>query len=141
DTTPTTVTSTTPESTAATTDTVPTPTTPTTVAPTTTTRAPRPLPRPKPTQASQRLPSGVTIGGIHVGGLGPDAAYQTIRLAFDSPLKLIGGERRLAVSPGTLGAVAYVKEAIAEARRAAPHSTVRLPVHVQGPLVAAYVAS
>jgi len=76
-----------------------------------------------------------------VGGLGPDAAYQTIRLAFDSPLKLIGGGRRLAVSPGTLGAVAYVKEAIAEARRAAPHSTVRLPVHVQGPLVAAYVAS
>src|SRR5262249_57346108 len=64
-----------------------------------------------------------------------------IRLAFDLPIQVVGQGRQLSVSPGALGAVAYVKEAIAEARRASPHTAVRLPVHLQGPLVASYVAS
>jgi lipoprotein-anchoring transpeptidase ErfK/SrfK len=102
---------------------------------------PAPNPKPKPTQDSQRLPAGITIGGIHVGGLGPDAAYQTIRLAFESPLRLVAARRQLTVAPEALGAVAYVKQALSEARHATPHASVRLRIHVQGALVADYVAS
>ena len=131
DTSPTTVTSTAPESTPA----------PTGSVPTTTATIATTAPAPRPTQEAQRLPVGVTIGGIHVGGLGPDAAYQAIRLAFQSPLRLVATGRQLSVAPEALGAVAYVKEAIAQARRSAPHTAVQLPVHVQGALVATYVAS
>jgi lipoprotein-anchoring transpeptidase ErfK/SrfK len=142
DTTSSTVTATAPESTAVPTESAP-PTTATTTAAATTVPAPKPppAPKPKPTQDSQRLPTGVTIGGIHVGGLGPDAAYQTIRLAFESPLRLVAAGTQLSVAPETLGAVAYVKQALAEARRATPHAAVRLQIRVQGTLVADYVAS
>jgi hypothetical protein len=122
---------------------LPTASGPTTTATTATppaTTAPAPT-TPKPTQLAQRLPDGVTIGGVHVGGLGPDAAYQAVRLAFESRLDLVARGRRLSVTPEALGAVAYVKSAIAEARHAVPRTAVPLRVRVQGSMVADYVAS
>ena len=95
----------------------------------------------KPPQLAQRLPGGVTIGGVHVGGLGPDAAYQAVRLAFESPLELVARGQRFSVAPEALGAVAYVKSAIAEARHAAPRTVVPLRVRVQGSRVTAYVTT
>ena len=89
-----------------------------------------------------RLAGGVTIGGVHVGGLGPDAAYQVVRLAFESPLVLLGDDGRpITVSPEDLGAVAYVKAAIARARQAGPRTAVPLRVSVQGTLVRDFVDS
>ena len=76
----------------------------------------------KPPQLAQRLRDGITIGGVHVGGLGPDAAFQAVRLAFESPLELVARGQRFSVAPEALGAVAYVKSAIAEARHAAPRT-------------------
>ena len=122
--------STAPPATAATTVTMPT----TAVPPPT-------APKPKTPQVPPRLADGVTIGGVHVGGLGADAAYQAVRLAFESPLVLLARTRRISVSPQELGAVAYVKAAVAEARRAAPRTPVSLRVRVQGPLVRSLVAS
>ena len=116
---------------------------PTTTATTATlpaTTAPAPT-SPKPPQSAQRLPGGVTIGGVHVGGLGPDAAYQAVRLAFESPLELVARGQKLSVTPGALGAVAYVKRAIAEARHATPRTAVPLRIRVQRSLVTTYVAS
>jgi hypothetical protein len=110
-------------------------TTPATTAPPPTT------PKPKVPAAPLRLADGVTIGGVHVGGLGPDAAYQVVRLAFASPLVLLARTQRISVSPEELGAVAYVKAAVAEAVRAAPRASVRLRVRVEGPLLRAYIAS
>jgi lipoprotein-anchoring transpeptidase ErfK/SrfK len=108
---------------------------PTTAPPTTV------APRPKPTQLSQRLPDGVRIAGVHVGGLGPDAAYQAVRLAFESPLDLLANGRRIEISASRLGAVAYVKAAVAEARHVAPRAAVPLFVRIDRRRVTEYVAS
>jgi lipoprotein-anchoring transpeptidase ErfK/SrfK len=123
--------------TTSTTDTSTTATTPTTTA--TTTTAPKPKPKPKPTP--KVLPHGVTIGGIHVGGLAPRAAYAVVRAAFDEPLVLAVGAHRVELAPAKLGAVAYAKNAVSRARLAAPGTAVPLGVNIDGARVRAQVAS
>lgn len=103
-------------------------TTTTTTASTTTTTTPKPKPKPAPAV----LPSGVTIGGIHVGGLAPRAAYLVVRAGFNSPLVLTAGAHRVDVSPASLGAVAYAKNAVAKARTAKPGTAIGLGVSVDG---------
>ncbi|HEY7604121.1 MAG TPA: L,D-transpeptidase family protein [Gaiellaceae bacterium] len=120
-------------STETTTTTAPTTTT------TTTTTAPKPKPRPTP--VPRVLPHGVTIGGIHVGGLAPRAAYAVVRAAFDEPLTLSVGVHRLEARPASLGAVAYARNAVARARAAAPGTAVPLGVNVNGSRVRRLVAS
>jgi lipoprotein-anchoring transpeptidase ErfK/SrfK len=83
----------------------------------------------------------VTIGGIHVGGLSPDAAYAVVRAAFRAPLVLSVMAHRVTVAPNSLGAVAYAKSAVAHARSAAPGTAVRLGVSVHGAAVRRLVAS
>jgi lipoprotein-anchoring transpeptidase ErfK/SrfK len=137
-----------PATTAATTEpTVPPTTTapPTTTTATTATTAPPPVPpKPKPKPVAPRplprIASGVTVAGVHVGGLGSDAAYQAVRLAFESPLVLVARTQRISVSAEELGAVAYVRSAVAGALHAAPRTTVTLRVRVEGSAVRGYVA-
>jgi lipoprotein-anchoring transpeptidase ErfK/SrfK len=100
----------------------------TTTAPTTT--APKPKPKPKP--APKTLPHGVTIGGIHVGGLSPRAAYAVVRASFNSPLVLAIGAHKVEVAPARLGAVAYAKNAVSRARFAPPGTAIPLGVNVDG---------
>jgi lipoprotein-anchoring transpeptidase ErfK/SrfK len=126
------------DTTAAATTAPPVTTQPATTAATTT--PPKPRPKPKAPAPVPRLASGVTIGGIHVGGLGPDAAYQAVRLAFESPLVLLARTERLQVSPDDLGAVAYAKAAVAAALHARARTAVPLHVHVDGAAVRGYVA-
>ena len=102
----------------------------------TTTTAPRPRPRPQ----TKTLPAGVTIGGIHVGGLSPNAAYAVVRAAFRAPLVLQAGGHRALVSPTELGAVAYAKPAVAHARSAPAGAAVPLGVNVHGAAVRRLVA-
>ena len=110
----------------------------TTTAPTTTTTpAPKPKPKPKPI----RLPRGVTIGGIHVGGLSPNAAFAVVRAAFNSQLVLTIGAHKAIARPGRLGAIAYAKNAVAHARSAKPGTAVPLGVHVDGAAVRRLVDS
>jgi lipoprotein-anchoring transpeptidase ErfK/SrfK len=103
----------------------------------TTTTTPRPKPKPKPV----RLPQGVTIGGIHVGGLSPDAAYAVVRASFRSPLVLKLGAHRATVPVTRIGAVAYAKNAVAHARSAKPGTSVPLGVSVRGGAVRKLVDS
>jgi hypothetical protein len=140
------------ETTSTTTDTTASTTTPTTeattttttTAPATTTTAPKPKPKPKPRPAPKPkpkpkppllVPNGVTIGGIHVGGLSAEAAYAVVRAAFRSPLILAVGGHRESVSPARLGAVAYAKAAVARAEKARPGTTLGLAVNVHGSAV------
>ncbi len=102
----------------------------TTTAPTTTI-TPKPRPKPKP----KTLPAGVTIGGIHVGGLAPNAAYAVVRAAFRAPLVLQAGGHRAMVSPLHLGAIAYAKAAVAHARSAAEGAAIPLGVSIHGAAV------
>jgi lipoprotein-anchoring transpeptidase ErfK/SrfK len=119
-----------------TTDTGTTATTTTTTTPTITT-----TPRPKPKPAPKVLPHGVTIGGVHVGGLAPRAAYAVVRAAFDAPVVLVVGARRIEVRPATLGAVAYAKNAVSRARFAPPGTAIPLGVNIDGSRVRREVAA
>jgi lipoprotein-anchoring transpeptidase ErfK/SrfK len=92
------------------------------------------------TSAPQRIPPGVTIGGVRVGGLTPAEAYSAVRNAFDRSLVLRVGKRRFAVPPEKLGAVAYVLRAVERAKTAPPGTAVRLNVTFSGLKVRAYVA-
>lgn len=102
---------------------------------------------PPPGQAAGRvqsappsvLPRGVTVGGVRVGGLPREIAIAAVRLAFSARLLLVLEDRWLSVPPRRLGAVAYVKAAVARAARARPGTRVPLVVSVRGALVRAYV--
>ena len=133
-----------PTTTGSTTDTTSTSDTTTTTATTTattstTTTAPKPKPKPRPTP--KVLPHGVTIGGIHVGGLAPRAAYAVVRAAFDAPLVLVVGAHRTEMKPASLGAVAYAKNAVSRARFAAPGTSIPLGVNIDGSRVRREIAS
>jgi lipoprotein-anchoring transpeptidase ErfK/SrfK len=101
----------------------------------------KPKPKPKPKLQPLRLASRVTIGGIHVGGLRLETAYQVVRAAFGAPLVVRVEGRRLEVSPPTLGAVAYARTAVTRARHARAGTDVPLVVRVSGPAVRRYVTS
>ena len=105
--------------------TITTPTTPTTTTP--------------PEPAPEVLAAGVAIGGINVGGLSPEAAFTTVRTAFETPLVLRLGRFTLKPRPEDLGATAYVQAAVDRARRAPPGTDVALVVRVDGARVRAYV--
>lgn len=122
-----------------TTATEPPPATTEPVPPATTEPAPPPV-KPKP-RKPVRLAPGVTVGGIHVGSLAPAAAEQVVRTAFRAPLELTLGRETLRVTPTRLGAVAYVKPAVARARTARPGAAVPLVVSVRGAAVRSYVDS
>ena len=127
-----------PPTTSTTVDTTTTTTTSTeTTTSVTTTTTPKPQPKPQPVN----LPQGVTIGGIHVGGLSPDAAYAVVRASFRSPLVLKLGANRVTVPVAGLGVVAYAKTAVARARSARPGTSVPLGVSVRGGAVRRLVDS
>ena len=104
----------------------------TTTVPTTTvtTRPPSPA----------AIARGVTIAGVPVGGLEAEPAYDAVRTAFLRPLVLRAARRRLEASPTRLGAVAYVRNAVARALSAPPGSAVQLKVVVRGNHTRMYVA-
>jgi lipoprotein-anchoring transpeptidase ErfK/SrfK len=114
------------------TDTTATTTTSTTVATTTTTPTTTTKPKPKPHITPKPLPEGVTIGGVHVGGLSPRAAYMVVRAAFNTPLVLAAGAHRLTVTPSRLGVVAYAKVAVAHAQSAKPGTAIPLGINITG---------
>jgi lipoprotein-anchoring transpeptidase ErfK/SrfK len=93
------------------------------------------------TTAPQVLASDVTIGGVQVGGLTPEAAYAAVREAFERPLVLIAAGRRLTPLPEQLGAVAYALNAVERAKTAPPGTEVPLRIAVEGRRVRAYVAT
>ena len=92
------------------------------------------------TTATPRIAAGVTVGGVAVGGMAPADAYTAVRNAFERPLVLLVGKRRLRVAPENLGAVAYALRAIDRASTAAPGTTIHLDVSVSRRRVVAYVA-
>ncbi len=133
------------DSTSSTTETTSTTTTTTTTTETTPTPAPPP-PAPKPKQRPKpkkpaRLARGITIGGVHVGGLTTRAALAAVGLAARSPLVVRVEDERVEVSPQRLGAKAYVEPAVSRALRSAPGTDVPVLVTVKGAAVRSWVAS
>jgi lipoprotein-anchoring transpeptidase ErfK/SrfK len=92
------------------------------------------------TTAPARIASGVTVGGVAVGGMSPADAYTAVRNVFERPLVLVVGKHRFQVAPESLGAVAYALKAINRAVTAAPGTAIRLGVTVSRRKVVVYVA-
>jgi lipoprotein-anchoring transpeptidase ErfK/SrfK len=101
--------------------------------------SPSPPPAPKPAPRSDRIPAGVSVGGVYVGGLSREAAVEVVRAAFAAPLVLLVHDQRVRVSPLTLGAHAYIAPAVGRALAARPGSAVKLVVSIRGAAVRGYV--
>jgi lipoprotein-anchoring transpeptidase ErfK/SrfK len=142
DSTETTVAPVTPSTTAPTTIATPQPSAPPKPKPKPRPRA-KPIPKPKKPKPKKpeplRLPSGVTVGGVHVAGLTPAAAEAAVRTSFRSPLVLLVENTRVSVSPARFGAVAYVKPAVSRAKAALRGEEVEMTVSVRGSAVRAFV--
>jgi len=86
------------------------------------------------------IPTGVTIGGVAVGGLAPDAATTAVQQAFQTPLEFDLGTSRIFVTPDLLGAKPSIDAAIAQAAAAAPDTQLPLQVSVDQTVTAGFVA-
>src|SRR5439155_15643187 len=87
------------------------------------------------------IPLGVTIGGVQVGGLTPEAAATAVQQGFQAPLELQLGSTRILVTPDILGAAPVVDKAIERALAAVPNSVVPLGVSIVPGAPAAFVAT
>ena len=87
------------------------------------------------------IPLGVTIGGVQVGGLSPEAATTAVQQGFDTPLELQLGLTRILVAPGVLGATPVIDKAIERALIAEPNSVIPLGVSVVPGTPAAFIAT
>ena len=120
---------------STTTDTTTTDTTTTDTTPTTT--APKPTPPPPVKRA--RIAEGVTISGIHVGGLAYGPAYSAVSVEFREPLELRLGDSTMTVFPLKLGAKPFIGPAVSRALHARPNTAVKLVVDVKRAAVQDYV--
>jgi lipoprotein-anchoring transpeptidase ErfK/SrfK len=84
---------------------------------------------------------GVTIGGVQVGGLAPDAATAAVQQAFNTPLELELGTTRVLVTPDVLGATPVIDKAIERALAAEPNAAIPLGVSIVPGTPAAFVAT
>jgi L,D-transpeptidase-like protein/putative peptidoglycan binding protein len=91
------------------------------------------------TTAPATLPDGVTIAGVNVGGLTPDAAVAAVQRAFGVPLVIRVAGHRLKPTPGRLGATVYAERAVERARSVAPGTSVQVVVTIRGSRVREYV--
>jgi len=102
----------------------------TTTAPGTTSTTPT-TPHPPPVK-KPRIASGVTISGIHVGGLAYGPAYSAVSAEFRTQLALLLGDKEIDVSPWKLGAKPFIGPAVSRALHARPNTAVKLVVDVKG---------
>jgi lipoprotein-anchoring transpeptidase ErfK/SrfK len=124
------VTTSTSTTTAGTTTTAPTTTTTTATTTATTTIT---------TTVSSRIPSGVRVAGVRVGGLAPRAAVDVVQAAFARPLAVVVDRSRIELDPTKVASV-YVTTAVARARVSAPGTSIDLVVAVKGARLRAWVA-
>jgi lipoprotein-anchoring transpeptidase ErfK/SrfK len=82
----------------------------------------------------------VTVAGVAVGGMTPDAAAAAVADAFGQPVELRFQRTRILVTPDVLGASANVAKAIDRAKVAAPNASVDLAVAIDRNEVTSFVA-
>jgi lipoprotein-anchoring transpeptidase ErfK/SrfK len=92
-------------------------------------------------EPSTAIPLGVTIGGVQVGGLTPEAAASAVQQAFATPLELQLGSTGILVTPDVLGATPVIDKAIERALTAEPNSVIPLGVSVVPGAPAAFIAT
>ncbi len=76
----------------------------------------------------QAIAPGVSVLGVHLGGLNALRADRSVGSRFSRPIVIADGTRRYSVSPARLGAHANVEAAVRAALDATPESRIGLPV-------------
>jgi lipoprotein-anchoring transpeptidase ErfK/SrfK len=92
------------------------------------------------TALPQTVPTGVTLAGVQVGGLTPDAAVAAVTQAFEQPVVLRFASTTITVAPNLLGMSVPVDSAVAVALTAAPGTSLALRASVNKDLVQSFVA-
>jgi lipoprotein-anchoring transpeptidase ErfK/SrfK len=90
--------------------------------------------------AAPAIATGVTIGGVAVGGLTPDVATTTVQDSFGTEIELDLAATHVFVTPDLLGAKAAVDEAVAKAATASPDTQIPLAVTVDQSVTASFLA-
>jgi lipoprotein-anchoring transpeptidase ErfK/SrfK len=106
---------------------------------TTTPTSTQPQPAPRPPAKHARIAAGVTIAGIHVGGLAYGPAYSAVSVEFRSPVVLQLGDKTITVSPWKLGAKPFIGPAVSRALHAKAGTAVKMVVDVKRAAVSDYV--
>ena len=83
---------------------------------------------------------GVSVSGVHIGGLSSEPARARIEQAFSRPVAIRASDRVVSVSPGQVGARSSIDAAVTAALAATPGSSIRLPTRIYGNRIAAVVA-
>jgi lipoprotein-anchoring transpeptidase ErfK/SrfK len=86
------------------------------------------------------VPDGVTLAGVAIGGLTPDAAVQAVTTWFGRPAVLRFQTTRIEVSPSLLGLSIPVASAVARALTAPPFTALTVHASSDGSLVRSFVA-
>ena len=89
----------------------------------------------------KRIAPWVKIEGVKVGGLNPYIAYQRVTAAYARPLRFALGSERWARTPTSLGAVADLDGAIAQALDARAGEAISIGVRLDPKRVQSYVKS
>jgi lipoprotein-anchoring transpeptidase ErfK/SrfK len=87
------------------------------------------------------IPTGVTIAGVQVGGLAPDAATAAVQQGFALPLQLRVGATTVLVTPDVLRATPVIDKAVERALAAQPDTAIPLGVTVEPGAVADFVTT
>ncbi|HSC49769.1 MAG TPA: L,D-transpeptidase family protein [Gaiellaceae bacterium] len=74
------------------------------------------------------IADGVTISGVEVGGMTSADAYAAVADSFARPVVLLAPHSRLALAPARIGAMAYVRDAVARALAAPAGTELKLRV-------------
>jgi lipoprotein-anchoring transpeptidase ErfK/SrfK len=74
------------------------------------------------------IPAGVTVSGLHVGGLSAEPARAAVDAAFTRPVTITYGSRQTVIDPDQLGAKVDADAAVGSALAATPRSRIALPV-------------
>ena len=85
------------------------------------------------------VPPGVTLAGIQVGGLAPDAAALAVLQSFQQPVTLRFDQTNISVSPNLLGLSVPADAAVAKAMTVAPGTSLTLRASVNAQLVRSFV--
>ena len=89
----------------------------------------------------QAISPGVTVLGVHLGGLTAQPAGSAINARIARPIVIITGTKRIRITPARLGAAASVDAAVRSALSATPASKIALPIRYSQQKVAAFVAA
>src|SRR5436190_2644101 len=91
------------------------------------------------TTAATTVPPGVTLGGVAIGGLAPDAAVAAVEQAFARPVELHLHGTKISIAPDLLGLSLSADSAVAKALTVPPNTALALRATASKQLVNAFV--